>query len=171
MSKPKTIREWLDRLNHDLVREAARLRLDAKTVAVERATMRTVKHSADTHDILDAHIPGANAVVAPQGLEDAAKAYYERVNAKFGGGVDWEDDFDLSAKLQEQKKWLVETMRLALEAAKIEVVDESLQTQVDRLANFIMAEIDGEPSRNEGAVDTAIRLLRRTVTVSHSKEE
>lgn len=32
--------------------------------------------------------------------------------------------------------------------------------QVDRLARFIMAEVPGEPSQNEGAVDTAIRLLR-----------
>lgn len=32
--------------------------------------------------------------------------------------------------------------------------------QIDELAKFIMAEIPGEPSKNEGAVDTAIRLLR-----------
>lgn len=38
--------------------------------------------------------------------------------------------------------------------------DESLQKQIDRLAKFIMDEIPGEPSQNEGAVDTAIRLLR-----------
>jgi hypothetical protein len=37
---------------------------------------------------------------------------------------------------------------------------ESLGSQIDRLANFIMREIDGEPSRSEGAVDCAIRLLR-----------
>lgn len=38
--------------------------------------------------------------------------------------------------------------------------------QVDKLANFIMAEVPGEPSRDEGAVDTAIRVmkeLRKTV--------
>lgn len=33
-------------------------------------------------------------------------------------------------------------------------------TQIDRLANFIMHTIPGEPSKNEGAVDCAIRLLR-----------
>jgi hypothetical protein len=32
--------------------------------------------------------------------------------------------------------------------------------QIQRLANFIMHEIPGEPSQSEGAVDTAIRLLR-----------
>jgi mannose-6-phosphate isomerase-like protein (cupin superfamily) len=38
---------------------------------------------------------------------------------------------------------------------------ESIESQIDRLANVIMHEIDGEPSASEGAVDTAIRLLRR----------
>lgn len=36
-----------------------------------------------------------------------------------------------------------------------------LREQIDELADFIMAEIPGEPSQSEGAVDTAIRLLRR----------
>lgn len=35
-----------------------------------------------------------------------------------------------------------------------------LGEQIDRLAQFIVDEIPGEPSRSEGAVDTAIRLLR-----------
>lgn len=34
------------------------------------------------------------------------------------------------------------------------------EQQIDELAQFIMAEIPGEPSKSEGAVDTAIRLLR-----------
>ena len=33
--------------------------------------------------------------------------------------------------------------------------------QIDKLANFIMAEIDGEPSRDEGAADCAIRIMRK----------
>ncbi len=32
--------------------------------------------------------------------------------------------------------------------------------QITKLANFIMAEVDGEPSQNEGAVDCAIRIMR-----------
>lgn len=39
---------------------------------------------------------------------------------------------------------------------------ERLEEQVKRLAGFIMEELPGEPSENEGAVDTAIRLLRAT---------
>lgn len=36
---------------------------------------------------------------------------------------------------------------------------ESLQSQVNRLALFIMNNVPGEPSESEGAIDTAIRLL------------
>jgi hypothetical protein len=32
--------------------------------------------------------------------------------------------------------------------------------QIDRLAKFIMDEVPGEPSQSEGAVDTAIRIMR-----------
>lgn len=38
-----------------------------------------------------------------------------------------------------------------------------VREQIDELARFIMAEIPGEPSQSEGAVDTAIRLLRLRV--------
>lgn len=41
---------------------------------------------------------------------------------------------------------------------------ESLESQINRLANFIMAEIDGEPSKSEGAVDTAIRWMREQLS-------
>ena len=40
------------------------------------------------------------------------------------------------------------------------VQPEPPEDQIDRLARFIMDEIPGEPSQSEGAVDTAIRLLR-----------
>ena len=36
---------------------------------------------------------------------------------------------------------------------------ETATQQIDRLADFIMQNIPGEPSQSEGAVDTAIRLL------------
>ncbi len=41
---------------------------------------------------------------------------------------------------------------------------ETSQQQIDKLANFIMAEIPGEPSASEGAVDTAIRWMRDQVS-------
>lgn len=34
------------------------------------------------------------------------------------------------------------------------------KSQIDLLADYIMAEIPGEPSASEGAGDTAIRLLK-----------
>lgn len=38
---------------------------------------------------------------------------------------------------------------------------ELLEAQINRLAEFIMTEVPGEPSQSEGACDTAIRLLKR----------
>ncbi|RWB40422.1 MAG: hypothetical protein EOQ44_25085 [Mesorhizobium sp.] len=43
---------------------------------------------------------------------------------------------------------------------------ETLEAQIDRLANFIMAEVPGEPSQSEGAVDTAIRWMRSALASS-----
>ncbi len=37
---------------------------------------------------------------------------------------------------------------------------DEVVAQIDRLAQFILNEVPGEPSENEGAVDTAIRLMR-----------
>ena len=41
---------------------------------------------------------------------------------------------------------------------------ESLDSQIDRLAKFIMENIPGEPSQSEGAVDTAIRIMASALT-------
>ncbi len=37
----------------------------------------------------------------------------------------------------------------------------SKNKQIEKLANFIMAEVDGEPFQSEGVVDTAIRIIRK----------
>ena len=42
-------------------------------------------------------------------------------------------------------------------------MSETAQQQIDRLARFIMEEVPGEPSQSEGAIDTAIRLIRATL--------
>ena len=34
-------------------------------------------------------------------------------------------------------------------------------SEIDKLANFIMAEVEGEPSQSEGAGDTAIRVIKK----------
>jgi len=39
-------------------------------------------------------------------------------------------------------------------------VREPLKSQIKRLAEFIMKSVPGEPSRSEGAVDTAIRVMK-----------
>jgi len=33
-------------------------------------------------------------------------------------------------------------------------------TEIDKLAKFILSEVPGEPSANQSAVDTAIRIIR-----------
>ena len=38
----------------------------------------------------------------------------------------------------------------------------------DRLANFIMAEVPGEPSESEGAVDCAIRIITAAPVVEQA---
>ena len=38
--------------------------------------------------------------------------------------------------------------------------NETAEAQIDRLAKFILEEVESEPSENEGAVDTAIRVIR-----------
>ncbi len=40
------------------------------------------------------------------------------------------------------------------------MANETAQEQVDRLARFILRDVEGEPSQSEGAVDTAIRVIR-----------
>lgn len=37
---------------------------------------------------------------------------------------------------------------------------DSARTQIERLATFIMDEVPGEPSQDQGAIDTAIRIIR-----------
>lgn len=37
---------------------------------------------------------------------------------------------------------------------------ERESNQIDRLASFIMNEVDGEPSEDEGAIDCAIRIMK-----------
>jgi hypothetical protein len=49
-----------------------------------------------------------------------------------------------------------------------EDVNEPLEDQTERLATFIVEHVPGEPSANEGAIDTAIRLLRRHYPVQRA---
>ena len=37
---------------------------------------------------------------------------------------------------------------------------DSAKSQIEALADFIIAEVDGEPCQNEGAVDCAIRVIK-----------
>jgi hypothetical protein len=50
--------------------------------------------------------------------------------------------------------------RLQEEVAKLTAERDHLDGEIKRLADFIMAEVPGEPSQSQGAVDTAIRVIR-----------
>ena len=45
------------------------------------------------------------------------------------------------------------------ELAILAVEEITMNKQIDLLANFIMANVEGEPSRSEGAVECAIRII------------
>jgi len=59
-------------------------------------------------------------------------------------------------KLQDEQ-----VAQLKADLAKQLKEKEMGKTQIDLLANYIMAKIPGEPSTSEGAGDTAIRLLKQ----------
>ena len=46
-----------------------------------------------------------------------------------------------------------------------------LDKQIEELANFIMAEVNGEPSRDEGAVECAIRIIKELIAEVRRLEE
>lgn len=46
---------------------------------------------------------------------------------------------------------------------------ESAGAQIDRLATFILQNVPGEPSQNQGAVDTAIRLIDASLAAQHGE--
>jgi hypothetical protein len=68
---------------------------------------------------------------------------------------------------------------LLIEAANvIENLQERLErdtglarAQIDKLARFILTEVEGEPSESEGAVDTAIRVIRDLMAPDMSDEQ
>ena len=64
--------------------------------------------------------------------------------------------------LPQAHKWKAKMIadQQARERLKSRKGDDTMN-QIDVLANFIMAEVDGEPSRSEGAGDCAIRIIRQ----------
>ena len=78
----------------------------------------------------------------------------------------WEEMLRLEDKRKDQ--WAdikYQTLREVLQ--KLGHLDEpEVNSQIDKLANFIMSEVEGEPSQNQGAVDTAMRIIK-----SHQNQE
>jgi hypothetical protein len=67
----------------------------------------------------------------------------------------WEEAQDASASD------VVEVANLMSERHAHQQAMQGLQGQIDQLAKFIMANVPGEPSQSQGAVETAIRIIDR----------
>ena len=50
-------------------------------------------------------------------------------------------------------------------------MSETLRSQINRLATVIIDEVPGEPSQSEGAVDTAIRLIRELIVLRDKMDD
>jgi len=104
---------------------------------------------------------GRAIIVEADTPEGAIKIATERHIKQFpgAGGVTWSvarvDDFGFG-----DAEWSDDNIPAYEPFKNYHDVTDSLGSQIDRLANFIMAEIPGEPSQSEGAVDTAIRWMR-----------
>ena len=74
------------------------------------------------------------------------------------------DPLNLDA-IKERTAYFPATGRVSREevAAMIDVI-EALHKQIDRLAQFILTEVPGEPSQSEGAVNCAIRIMQHQRT-------
>ena len=70
----------------------------------------------------------------------------------------------VSADVEDAVAGLKAVQREARKTAQaLREVESSSAREIDRLADFIMREIPGEPSRSESAVDVAIRLLSEKI--------
>ena len=77
----------------------------------------------------------------------------------------WVTEADKLLPTLDEKAWRRHSRRYIADHAYLRGVADTeakqgnLQEQIDQLANFIIAEIPGEPSQSQGAVDTAIRIM------------
>jgi len=67
--------------------------------------------------------------------------------------IEWTDGFNMEKRVLSFEPKATEEL--------VAFIERPLREQIDRLAEFIMSEVEGEPSKSEGAVDCAIRLLKR----------
>lgn len=74
-------------------------------------------------------------------------------------------EFNVTAAVYKKEREMLRKFEDDLERIKEDWNNEleahqHLVDKIDELANFILENIGGEPSKNEGAIDTAIRLLK-----------
>lgn len=176
MSEPKTIRELLAAAQEGMVASHKKAVVhEPESQPLEEGFSLGVAYAADKFKpILDYHIiPGANAVVTPQGLEDAVKAIADSL------GIAWTPENHV------EQDTLRREARVALEAAGIEVVDEVVEGAYDTYkwtpdSDGFFYRIFQTDQRTKQPTGTPEKpscgpactiYIKRATTVSHSKEE
>lgn len=77
-----------------------------------------------------------------------------------------DERYTVNALAQEIEDLKKEAVASELVLKRLAEDKSSLLEQLDKLANFVLSEVHGEPAYNEGAVDTAIRTIRNLLTVN-----
>ena len=64
-------------------------------------------------------------------------------------------------------------IKCPLKLEELDLIEvDGAANQIEVLANFIMAEVDGEPSQNEGAGECAVRIIRELqAEISNLRDE
>ena len=80
------------------------------------------------------------------------------------GYVSWDDFMRAKTKRGVQIKAIGDWKQDLSDAMRLQELEE----QIDKLAKFIAENVAGEPSKSEGAVDCAIRLMKKTKQVKYT---
>lgn len=84
---------------------------------------------------------------------------YEREEIKVKKNLEWLKEKVRGIVRQEGDKYSYIHIQAVLQL--IDQLDKpEADGQLDKLANFIMSEVEGEPSQNQGVVDAAIRIIK-----------
>lgn len=85
-------------------------------------------------------------------VREALEKIIRLTDASWGGVADWHPVFD-EAREALKHDALAATLAAAQERA------DGLEIQIDNLASWILTNVPGEPSQNQGACETAMRIM------------
>ena len=102
---------------------------------------------------------GCKLRFVPMGLAEAENAALKRENERLKTELRGERERLLLEMYNNGAISQVQFDHAIKELAILAVEEITMNKQIDLLANFIMANVEGEPSRSEGAVECAIRII------------